>query len=383
MQAMKRTPDGIWIEAPDAEGHERPEARADVDRRRVRRGRGRCRPRRPSPSSIASTRPTWSAPSRPISTTTSSRACGCSSVTRRSRKWQGEFSAVLVDEFQDIEPAQELLIQMLAAPEDLLFCVGDEDQCLYAWRRASVERVIELDQLYPGLERRALARNYRSPVKVVDSSRGLISRNGRRFPKQIEPREAEPGRSSWPSPRPRGAGCPRCTPRSRLRRGRPWSSRGPAGPVRDRRRPRQAGGELLRPREYQAANRRARRPPRLRSTLGAPGAHARRMSIGLPRPQSVLAGWRGQGRQRPAKRQGLRSGPRSAFASEQWRSASLDAAGALFDELARIDGRIELVHRLRTDGGLDRYYADAEPLNPTSKGAVDALEHAEVSPPPG
>ena len=78
-------------------------------------------------------------------------------------RWQERYSAVLVDEYQDIEPAQELLVQTMAAPEDLLFCVGDEDQCLYAWRRASVERVIELDQLYPGLERHALGRNYRCP----------------------------------------------------------------------------------------------------------------------------------------------------------------------------------------------------------------------------
>ncbi len=44
------------------------------------------------------------------------------------RHWQSEFTALLVDEYQDIEPAQELLVQMLAAPEDLLLCVGDEDQ---------------------------------------------------------------------------------------------------------------------------------------------------------------------------------------------------------------------------------------------------------------
>ena len=37
------------------------------------------------------------------------------------RHWQGEYAAVLVDEYQDIEPAQELLIHMIAAPEDLLF----------------------------------------------------------------------------------------------------------------------------------------------------------------------------------------------------------------------------------------------------------------------
>ena len=84
-------------------------------------------------------------------------------------------------------------IQILASPEDLLFCVGDEDQCLYAWRRASVERVIELDQLYPGLERHALARNYRCPVNVVDASRGLIEHNLRRFPKRITPAKPTPG----------------------------------------------------------------------------------------------------------------------------------------------------------------------------------------------
>ena len=31
-----------------------------------------------------------------------------------------------------------LLVGILAAPQDSLFCVGDEDQCIYAWRRATI-----------------------------------------------------------------------------------------------------------------------------------------------------------------------------------------------------------------------------------------------------
>ena len=35
------------------------------------------------------------------------------------------------------------------------------------------------------------------------------------------------------------------------------------------------------------------------------------------------------------------------------------------------------MHRLRTDGGLDRHYASAEQLNPTDQSAIDSLEEAE------
>lgn len=101
--------------------------------------------------------------------------------------WQQKFQYILVDEYQDIEPAQELLVRLIAAPQDQLFCVGDEDQTLYAFRRASVERIILLDGLYPGLQRVALGTNYRCPPEVVTASRTLIERNSVRFPKTIQP----------------------------------------------------------------------------------------------------------------------------------------------------------------------------------------------------
>jgi AAA domain len=105
--------------------------------------------------------------------------------------WQSRFEYLLVDEYQDIEPAQELIVRIVAAPHDQLFCVGDEDQTLYAFRRASVERIIGLDGLYPGLERVSLGVNYRCPGKVVEASRRLIDLNRVRFPKVIDP---APGR---------------------------------------------------------------------------------------------------------------------------------------------------------------------------------------------
>jgi superfamily I DNA/RNA helicase len=94
---------------------------------------------------------------------------------RQRERWKQQWECLLVDEYQDIEPAQELLVRILAAPHDQLFCVGDEDQTLYAFRRASVERIICLDMLYPALQRIALEMNYRCPAAVVAASARLIA----------------------------------------------------------------------------------------------------------------------------------------------------------------------------------------------------------------
>ena len=102
-------------------------------------------------------------------------------------RWQHEYEYLLVDEYQDIEPAQELLVRIIAAPHDQLFAVGDEDQTLYAFRRASVRRIIDFDLLYPGLQRVALKINYRCPRDVVLASSKLIKHNSVRFPKDILP----------------------------------------------------------------------------------------------------------------------------------------------------------------------------------------------------
>ena len=52
------------------------------------------------------------------------------------KKWQERFRYILVDEFQDINQVQYDVIRMLAAPEDNLFVVGDDDQSIYGFRGA-------------------------------------------------------------------------------------------------------------------------------------------------------------------------------------------------------------------------------------------------------
>ncbi len=59
----------------------------------------------------------------------------------RSRERERKaYDVVLVDEYQDTDPAQEALLHALAGDGRELIVVGDPDQSIYAFRGADVER---------------------------------------------------------------------------------------------------------------------------------------------------------------------------------------------------------------------------------------------------
>jgi superfamily I DNA/RNA helicase len=101
------------------------------------------------------------------------------------RRWQERFEHVCVDEFQDVDAAQLRLVRLLAAPEDNLFVVGDDDQTIYAWRLADVRRILRFADDYPAARRVMLATNYRCPATVIEASARMVAVNHERFAKPI------------------------------------------------------------------------------------------------------------------------------------------------------------------------------------------------------
>ena len=100
-------------------------------------------------------------------------------------RWQSRFEHVCVDEFQDVDAAQLRLVRLLAAPQDNLFVVGDDDQTIYAWRLADVRRILRFADDYPSARRVMLATNYRCPAAVIDASARMVAVNRERFAKPI------------------------------------------------------------------------------------------------------------------------------------------------------------------------------------------------------
>jgi DNA helicase-2/ATP-dependent DNA helicase PcrA len=92
---------------------------------------------------------------------------------------------LLVDEFQDLTPAQLLMLRLVAAPAYDVFGVGDDDQVIYGHAGADPEFLINYDQYFPGGTHHALATNYRCPARIVVATRNLLSYSGRRINKDI------------------------------------------------------------------------------------------------------------------------------------------------------------------------------------------------------
>ncbi len=111
------------------------------------------------------------------------------------REYQSRFEFVLVDEFQDLNEAQLLLLQIIGLPENNIFAVGDDDQMIYGFRGADVKHIVEFEKRFPVASTYVLNTNYRSSQMIVRHAGWLIRHNRDRVPKDIQPRrDAQPGR---------------------------------------------------------------------------------------------------------------------------------------------------------------------------------------------
>jgi DNA helicase-2/ATP-dependent DNA helicase PcrA len=106
--------------------------------------------------------------------------------------YQNQFQYLLVDEFQDLNRAQLLFLQILSLPENNVFIVGDDDQMIYGWRGAEVRHIIDFHKRYPVSQDCTLSTNYRSSRKIVYHSKWLIDHNKDRVSKNIHPRVDAP-----------------------------------------------------------------------------------------------------------------------------------------------------------------------------------------------
>lgn len=114
----------------------------------------------------------------------------CREVLQKQKEvrelWQKRFSFILVDEFQDINPLQYEILQMLAGKENNLFVVGDDDQAIYGFRGSKPEILLQFPKEYPDAIQVQLSCNYRSGNAIVESAQQVIRVNQVRFPKELK-----------------------------------------------------------------------------------------------------------------------------------------------------------------------------------------------------
>jgi DNA helicase-2/ATP-dependent DNA helicase PcrA len=99
---------------------------------------------------------------------------------------QEKYKAILVDEYQDTNAAQEQIIHLLAGDGKSLTVVGDDDQSIYRFRGATVTNILTFPDRYPDTQKVILTHNFRSREPILDHSLQVINQNPKRFPKDLQ-----------------------------------------------------------------------------------------------------------------------------------------------------------------------------------------------------
>lgn len=80
----------------------------------------------------------------------------------------GPIKHLLIDEYQDLNPAQERLAHLLVSKGGSLFVVGDANQCIYQWRGSDVRCFERFEQKFPDTNVIKLSQNRRSTPKIIE-----------------------------------------------------------------------------------------------------------------------------------------------------------------------------------------------------------------------
>jgi len=102
-----------------------------------------------------------------------------------------KFEALFIDEAQDLSSLQWDLVEKLIPKSKVTFIAGDDDQAIFRWSGADVNRFIN----FPGT-RTVLKQSYRVPTKIANFAKSLVSPITNRVKKEWQPREAE-GSVTW------------------------------------------------------------------------------------------------------------------------------------------------------------------------------------------
>ncbi len=100
-------------------------------------------------------------------------------------RWAGRYDHVLVDEYQDTNPAQYALFRQLVSRGIAFTAVGDDDQAIYGWRGATIENLARLTEDFPATRVVKLEQNYRSSVRILRSANALIANNPKLHEKKL------------------------------------------------------------------------------------------------------------------------------------------------------------------------------------------------------
>ncbi len=96
-------------------------------------------------------------------------------------RYQERYRYIMIDEYQDTNPAQMRLAELLANRHNNLCVVGDDDQSIYGWRGAEIKNILN----FKADTSITLEQNYRSTPTILAAANAVIRNNQNRHQKNL------------------------------------------------------------------------------------------------------------------------------------------------------------------------------------------------------
>ena len=101
-------------------------------------------------------------------------------------KLKEKIKYLVVDEYQDINPVQEKIINHLYSLGANVCVVGDDDQTIYQWRGSDLNNILNFEKRYSNVKVIKLEDNYRSSSAIVSTALKTIQHNQERKEKEMK-----------------------------------------------------------------------------------------------------------------------------------------------------------------------------------------------------
>jgi DNA helicase-2/ATP-dependent DNA helicase PcrA len=100
-------------------------------------------------------------------------------------RYQTKFRYILIDEYQDTNPAQYEIMKLLAAQHENICVVGDDAQSIYSFRGATIANILQFQKDYDDVAVIKLEQNYRSTQSILNAANDIIKNNKGQIPKNL------------------------------------------------------------------------------------------------------------------------------------------------------------------------------------------------------
>lgn len=104
---------------------------------------------------------------------------------------EGKIKYLIVDEYQDVNDAQERIIKYFSQKGAYICVVGDDDQTIYQWRGSNLNYIKNFSNSYDNVKKIDLDINFRSSQGITEIAKQVISQNNNRLDKNMQSNQSQ------------------------------------------------------------------------------------------------------------------------------------------------------------------------------------------------